>query len=84
MNARIAYRHLVDHGGGADHVVLFLRVLSHVVVHPGGLATAGQTDHHDHLTGLSVRHPEIATDSPFVTAEPVSPALTPNSIQFNS
>ena len=80
MNARIAYRHLVDHGGGADHVVLFLRVLSHVVVHPGGLATAGQTDHHDHLTGLSAGHARIASDSISLIHHPDLQILSSQSI----
>ena len=64
MNVRFCfYRHLVDHSGGADHVILFLRVLRHVLVHPGGLPATGQPDHHDHLAlrALSdARRPPLA------------------------
>ena len=28
------HRHLVDHGAGADHIVLLVRVLCHVLRHP--------------------------------------------------
>ena len=42
---------------------MFLRVLRHEFVHPGGLTAAGETDHHDHLAGLPARHARIPTDS---------------------